>query len=61
MEVSKLELKEKRIKSNLKVKGICERLGVSRGTYYRMEIGTRKVNATEREKLDKILNTKEID
>lgn len=54
-----MELKEKRIKSNLKIKGICNELGISRSTYYLIEIGTRKPSNEELEKLDKLFDRKE--
>lgn len=55
-----MELKNKRLKSNFKIKGICEALGISRSTYYLMEVGKRELTAEEKEKLDKLLSNKEV-
>lgn len=54
-----MELKEKRLKSNLKIKGICEALEISRSTYYLIEKGKRKLKKCEAEKLNKIFNNHE--
>lgn len=51
-----MELKEKRLQSNLKIKGICETLGISRSTYYLVEVGARKLKEEEQEKLDKLFS-----
>lgn len=51
-----MELRDKRLKSNLKIKGICEALEISRSTYYLIETGKRKLKKCEAEKLDKIFN-----
>lgn len=55
-----MELRDKRVKSNLKIKGICEALEISRSTYYLIETGKRKLKKCEAEKLDKIFNKEEI-
>lgn len=49
-----MKLKERRIKSNIKVKGICECLGISRSTYYLMEKGKRQLSDNEQTKLNKL-------
>ncbi|OOM81841.1 helix-turn-helix protein [Clostridium puniceum] len=51
-----MEVKAKRLKSNLKIKGICEELGISRSTYYLIEVGQRKLKKEEQEKLDKLFD-----
>lgn len=53
-----MNLKEERLKSNLKIKGICEMLCISRSTYYLLEIGKRKPNDKEIQKLNKLFNKK---
>lgn len=55
-----MKLKEKRIKSNLKIKGICEELGISRSTYYLIEVGRRKLTDEETEKLEQLFSRKEV-
>ena len=50
-----MNLKQMRLDSNLKVKGICDYLGVSRTTYYLMETGKREITDQEEEKLKKLL------
>lgn len=49
-----MKVKEKRIKSNVKVKGICEYLGISRSTYYLIETGKRQLTNEEETKLNKL-------
>lgn len=55
-----MKLKEERLKSNLKIKGICEELEISRSTYYLIEIGKRKLRDEEKEKIEKLFSRKEI-
>ena len=59
-EVSHMKLRELRLKSNLKIKGICETLGVSRSTYYLIEVGKRELTEDEQLKLDKLFSSKEV-
>lgn len=49
-----MKIKEKRLKSNVKVKGICEYMGISRSTYYLMETGKRQLSNEEETKLNKL-------
>jgi predicted transcriptional regulator len=59
--VDKLELKKQRLKSNLKIKGICNFLGISRSTYYLMEIGRREVSEEEEKKLKKLFGVDAVE
>lgn len=52
-----MKIKEKRIKSNVKVKGICAYLGISRSTYYLIETGKRQLTNEEETKLNKLFKT----
>jgi len=54
MEVICLDLK--RIQSNLKIKGICDLLNISRTTYYLMEAGRRKITDQEEDKLNTLFD-----
>ena len=56
MEVVCLNLKQNRIKSNLKIKGICDYLNISRTTYYLMEAGRRKITDQEEDKLNTLFD-----
>lgn len=49
-----MTIKERRVKSNLKIKGICDYLGISRSTYYLIEKGRRKPNKEEKKKLNEL-------
>jgi transcriptional regulator with XRE-family HTH domain len=47
-----MELRQRRIRTGLKVKAILCCLGISRSTYYLIEIGKRKTTPEEEAKLE---------
>lgn len=49
-----MKLKQRRIKTGLKVDTILKYLNISRTTYYFMEIEKRKLTVEEEEKLNKL-------
>lgn len=49
-------LKKKRLRAGIKINKICETLGVSRSTYYLIELGKRELSNSEKEKLDNLLS-----
>jgi len=52
--VTKENWKEKRLKSNIKIQGICDYMGMSRTTYFKLETGRRKTTKAERNKLNQL-------
>ena len=52
--MTKENWKEKRLKSNIKIQGICDYMGMSRTTYFKLETGRRKTTKAERNKLNQL-------
>jgi len=52
-----MELRQRRIKTGLKVKTILCCLGISRSTYYLIELGKRKSTQEEKAKLNELFSS----